>query len=169
MKVSRARAGERYTLPADVERARTVAGVQPFELDAAACAEAHHAPAWFVAPWAYVDGAAGVDGLRTAWYGSVWCNPPFDDLAAWVQRAWQEASSHCVRSIVMLVPANRTGTRWWQGMVEPYRERQDGGISLRTHFLPGRLRFGGPGAPTTPPRGTPPFACALLVWKRVPA
>jgi len=94
------------------------------------------------------DGAlqnAGTEELATdtrafaqSWAGErVWCNPPFSDLRPWVVKAWQESRGCPV--IVMLLPANRCEQRWWQELVEPFRDRP--GSPLRTTFLPGRPRF----------------------------
>lgn len=78
------------------------------------------------------------DGLAQSWAGErVWCNPPFSDLRPWVVKAWQESRGCPV--IVMLLPANRCEQRWWQELVEPFRDRP--GSPLRTTFLPGRPRF----------------------------
>lgn len=172
---------ERYTLPEDVEKFRRIAGVEPFTLDVAACLEAHHAPAWYCAPTRctredVAAGCIGANGLAFPWYGSVWCNPPFDALDEWVERAWHEAwasrvaSSRSRTTIVMLVPADRTEQGWWQKFVEPHRDRPPmrRAVSLRTHFLPTRTRFGSPGAPTTRSKGSPKFGCALLVWRMGP-
>jgi hypothetical protein len=60
--------------------------------------------------------------------------------------------------IVMLLPANRTEQGWWQRQVEPYR--LEGLITVE--FLPGRLRFLGPGHKR--PNGRPPFGCCLVIW-----
>jgi phage N-6-adenine-methyltransferase len=65
------------------------------------------------------------DGLAQSWAGeSVWCNPPYSDIRPWVAKAWAEHP--LTRSIVMLLPANRTEQGWWQDLVEPYRDR--GGV-----------------------------------------
>lgn len=101
------------------------------------------------------------DGLHQSWAGeSVWCNPPFSDIKPWVQKAWREHRT--ATGIVMLLPANRTEQRWWNVLVEPFRDR-DGG-SLRTEFLPGRIRFMKPGRTRTGPNERPPFGCVLLTW-----
>jgi hypothetical protein len=61
----------------------------------------------------------------------------------------------------MLVPANRTEQRWWQDLIEPYR---DCGQGLTTRFLAGRLRFLAPGQTHIGADERPPFGCVLLIW-----
>jgi phage N-6-adenine-methyltransferase len=103
------------------------------------------------------------DGLSQAWSGQVWCNPPYSNLYAWVQKAWREWTYNPdgPTGIVMLLPANRTEQRWWQELVEPWRED---GPSFRVRFLPGRMRFDRPGAVIGPKGDRPPFGCCLLIW-----
>jgi phage N-6-adenine-methyltransferase len=105
-------------------------------------------------------------GLMHSWAGErVWCNPPYSDIAPWVEKAWMECDS--AELIAMLLPANRTEQPWWQSLVEPYR---DNGNGLRVEFLAGRHRFTKPGTFIDMfgrPRGgneRPPFGCCLLVW-----
>ena len=109
------------------------------------------------------------DGLDQAWVGErVWCNPPYSDIAPWVEKA----NGECLLSrrprfggpevIVMLLPANRTEQKWWQEHVEPYRDRPDS--PLRVEFLPGRLRFIKHGHDRVEPNQRPPFGCCLLIW-----
>lgn len=99
------------------------------------------------------------DGLSRSWEGErVWCNPPYSDIAAWVEKAWREHAE----LIVMLLPANRTEQRWWQDHVEPYRDRP--GSCLTVRFLRGRLRFIQPGQREIRPNDRPPFGCCLLIW-----
>jgi hypothetical protein len=93
----------------------------------------------------------------------VWCNPPYSDCGAWVQKAWQEwRSEDRPDLIVMLLPANRVEQGWWQDHVEPFRDKP--GSPLRVEFLRGRMRFDRPG--WTPGRkgDRPPFGCCLLIW-----
>lgn len=109
------------------------------------------------------------DGLAQPWSGeSVWCNPPYSDIGAWVRKAWGEwlnpGDSEPPRGIVMLLPANRTEQRWWQEHVEPFRDRSD---EFQVRFLPGRMRFIRPGRTEIGPNERPPFGCCLLVWRRV--
>ena len=117
------------------------------------------------------------DGLLQPWHGSVWCNPPYSNLDAWLAKAWREWRREerrpngggwgymppPVDSIVMLLPANRPEQPWWQRHVEPHR---DNGGPLTVKFLPGRLRFIKPGATEVKPNERPPFGCCLLVWSR---
>lgn len=109
------------------------------------------------------------DGLRQRWRqpvepGRVWCNPPYSDCRAWVEKAWNEWWGGQCTLIVMLLPANRVEQGWWQDLVEPFRDRPDS--PLRVEFLRGRMRFDRPGW-TKPAKGDrPPFGCCLLIWER---
>lgn len=101
------------------------------------------------------------DGLAQSWEGErVWCNPPYSDIKSWVFKAWNE--NHRAELIVMLLPANRTEQRWWQEMVEPYRDREGG--SLWVEFLPGRMRFVKANQQRIGANERPPFGCCLLRW-----
>lgn len=119
------------------------------------------------------------DGLSRSWAGArVWCNPPYSNLGAWVQKAWAEWSERDtfyaraavdndaalpVEFIAMLLPANRTEQGWWQDHVEPYRDRP--GSPLRVEFLRGRMRFVRPDWTPGPKGDRPPFGCCLLTWR----
>jgi phage N-6-adenine-methyltransferase len=105
------------------------------------------------------------DGLVQSWARErVWCNPPFSDIGAWVRKAWTEQQRGPDRPevIVMLLPANRTEQRWWQDLVEPFRDSARGG--LHVEFLPGRMRFIRAGQTDVGPNERPPFGCCLLIW-----
>lgn len=124
-----------------------------FTLDAAASAENAKCAR-------YIDEAA--NGLERTWVGErVWCNPPYSEVRAWVEKAWVE-SSICPL-IVMLLPANRCEQAWWQDLIEPYRDRH--GSCLTVEFLPGRPRFMLPGQLSVAPHERPPFGCCILVWR----
>jgi len=103
------------------------------------------------------------DGLTQPWSGErVWCNPPFSSIEPWVRKAWTEwdhADGPSV--IVMLLPANRTEQRWWQELVEPFRDK---GHGFHVEFLPGRMRFIRAGSTDVGPNERPPFGCCLLIW-----
>ena len=111
------------------------------------------------------------DGLVQIWRGRVWCNPPYSDIRAWVQKAWCEwarreaatVTSPAPELIVMLLPANRVEQAWWQDGVEPFRDQPSS--PLRVEFLRGRMRFDRPGW-TKPTKGDrPPFGNCLLIWE----
>lgn len=150
---------------------RSAASVSRWDLDVAACAEAHLSDQFFT---------RADDGLSKPWWGRVWCNPPFSDITPWVEKAWVEirrpsefdeelGQSLTPSTIAMLLPASRTEQQWWQAFVEPFRDgRSTGplGQNLTIHFLPGRTRFGHPGNPEGVGVGSPPFGCVLLVWRR---
>lgn len=101
------------------------------------------------------------DGLVQSWAGErVWCNPPYSNLGAWLQKAWDELDG--TLGIVMLLPANRVEQKWWQEHVEPFRDLPDG--RLKVEFLPGRMRFVRPGVLIGPKGDRPPFGCCLLIF-----
>jgi phage N-6-adenine-methyltransferase len=106
------------------------------------------------------------NGLSKLWTRErVWCNPPYSDIGAWVQKAWVAMGDFC-ELVVMLLPANRTEQRWWQEHVEPYRDgNSKGPIRLGVEFLPGRMRFDIPGGYDDPRGNRPPFGCCLLIWE----
>lgn len=105
------------------------------------------------------------DGLTQPWTGRVWCNPPYSQIGAWVQKAWKEWTlTSNPDLIVMLLPANRPEQGWWQDHVEPFRDHP--GSPLRVEFLRGRQRFVMPGAEAIGPNERPPFGCCLLKWSK---
>lgn len=59
--------------------------------------------------------------------GWLWCNPPYDDIRPWVEKAAATSESH----IAMLIPAS-AGANWWRDYVHH-----------RAHvlFLNGRVPF----------------------------
>jgi phage N-6-adenine-methyltransferase len=76
----------------------------------------------------------------------VWCNPPYSQVARWVEKA-HKAAEH--GATVVLLVAARTSTVWWHEHVAPYAE---------IRFIKGRLRFSDATSPA-------PFGSALLVFR----
>ena len=109
----------------------------PFTLDAAATAENAVCEQFYTIE---------DDGLSQPWRGRVWCNPPYSQVARWVEKA-HEAAEH--GATVVLLVAARTSTIWWHEHVEPYAE---------IRFIKGRLRFSDATSPA-------PFGSALLVFR----
>lgn len=126
----------------------------PFDLDAAALDESALCSRYYTPE---------TNGLAEPWFGSVWCNPPYSNLPAWVAKAWLEAP-RC-RRIVMLLPANRTEQPWWQKNVEPYRDGRStrDGVRLTSRFLASRINFIAPGREKY--ASSAPFGCVLLIWQ----
>jgi hypothetical protein len=131
--------------------------VPGYDLDVAACAEAHCAPKWYG-----LD--TGKDGLLLPWFGHVWANIPFSRIDGWLAKAWHEWRRGRVKSISLLMPATRTEQPLWQEHVEPHRDRR--GSPLRVAFLRGRTRFSAPGLAGEEIDGSPPFTCVLVMWHR---
>jgi phage N-6-adenine-methyltransferase len=134
--------------------ARACAGVEFWHLDVAACAESHLAPRYY---------AKADNGLSRPWDDvNVWCNPPYSQIAAWVEKAWAEYNAGRFDVLAMLLPAVKTEQLWWQLFVEPFRDQGDRPV-LRTYFQRGRAAFIAPGSSESV-KGSP-FGCVLLVWR----
>ncbi len=87
------------------------------------------------------------DGLKQAWTGTCWCNPPYGrDIGRWVEKAF-ESATRGMATVVCLVPA-RTDTRWWHDFVSQASD---------VRFLKGRLKFGGH-------ENSAPFPSAVVVF-----
>lgn len=71
------------------------------------------------------------DGLKQAWRGVCWCNPPYGEkIGLWVHKAWQSAKDGAL--VVCLLPA-RTDTAWFHDYAMEAGE---------IRFIRGRLKFG---------------------------
>lgn len=107
---------KRYTTRETMALCMSLAGVDKWDLDAAADAESHWADTWY---------GVEQDGLVQPWLGDVWCNPPFDNIEAWVEKAWAEMmAQHRPKTIAMLLPANRTEQPWFQAQIERFRDNR---------------------------------------------
>jgi phage N-6-adenine-methyltransferase len=91
------------------------------------------------------------DGLHRPWLGGpVFMNPPYSQIAQWLDKAHQEAQGGL--TVVCLIPV-RTDQDWWHDKVL-------GRAELR--FLRGRLHFIGKDGTTI---GRPVFASALAIYR----
>ncbi len=86
-----------------------------------------------------------IDGLTQEWTGVVWCNPPYSNVGAWVEKAHRSAEQGA--TVAVLIPA-RTDTRWWHQWA----------VQAEIRFLQGRLKFSGA-------QTGAPFPSALLVFR----
>lgn len=125
--------------------AKILAEFGPFDLDPAADASNAKAPRFYT---------RADDGLTKAWFGRVWCNPPYGrNLGEWVRRGYE--STHLPHYgigadiVVMLLPA-RPDTAAWHDFIFPYAE---------VRFIRGRLKFGAA-------KSSAPFPSAVVVFDR---
>lgn len=116
--------------------------------------------------WGEIE-QAQCNGLTGSWAGErVWCNPPFSDIRAWVEKAWLSDAE----LVYVLLPGTRCEQKWWQDMVEPYRDgRGSMPMILTTHFLFGRQHFTINGGqpilnPKTGTRSSPKFGLVGLLF-----
>jgi len=91
---------------------------------------------------------AELDGLSQSWQSEVcWCNPPYSQIALWMQKAYEESLGGAV--VVCLIPA-RTDTSYWHD----YATRGE------IRFFRGRLKFSNSKNPA-------PFPSALVVFRNL--
>jgi hypothetical protein len=93
----------------------------PFDLDPCAAPEPR--------PWATAKHHVTLpdDGLRSEWFGRVWCNPPYGEEA----ERWLEKMAAHGRGTALVFA--RTETRMWRDFVWP--------AATAVRFLFGRLSF----------------------------
>lgn len=114
-----------------------------FDLDAASGCEPEP-----IAPTRYTKED---DGLARPWFGNVWLNPPYSDIAEWMEKAWKESLNPDVDSILVLVP-NRTSTQWFHD----HATKADYYVVLE-----GRLKY-------VHTDGSAPFPSAIFVYGDAP-
>lgn len=91
------------------------------------------------------------DGLANAWFGNVWCNPPYGkQISNWVKRALYE--SILGTTVVMLLPS-RTDTKWFHEYI--YNRK-----NVEVRFLKGRLKFGNA-------KNSAPFPSMVVVFRPI--
>jgi site-specific DNA-methyltransferase (adenine-specific) len=88
--------------PELVKKALAVKNRQEFDLDV--CCSDFNIPAIHY----YTDGDC--DGLKMRWKKLNWCNPPFDQCAKWIKKAYEEQQEG--NETVILIPV-RTETKDW--------------------------------------------------------
>jgi len=87
-----------------------------------------------------------MDGLKQAWSGVCWMNPPYGrTIKAWMKKAYE--ASLVGATVVCLVPA-RTDTAWWH----------DYAVNGEIRFLRGRLKFGDA-------TNSAPFPSAVVIFR----
>lgn len=110
----------------------------------------------FVDAEMYFDGTLAApllqcqDGLKQPWVDRTYCNPPFGDLKAWLQKALYEASPVTRYSIAVLCPV-RSNRPWWR-LARDYAHRTGAYVELNPFpfvgFEKGTMRLTGPKAGT---------------------
>ena len=86
------------------------------------------------------------NGLLRNWgTDSVFMNPPYSNIAAWIRKAYGSAQEGA--TVVCLIPA-RTDTRWWHEYC----------MKSEIRFLRGRLKFG-------EAENSAPFPSAVVIFR----
>lgn len=111
-----------------------------FTVDAAGCVGAPVSRA--IGRWYDVK----ADGLKQGYDRErVWCNPPYSDIAPWVERALISIVSGEAELWTLLLPS-WTDRAWWHDFIEPNRFGRTT-VHVEVRFIRGRVKFGYPGNP----------------------
>lgn len=87
------------------------------------------------------------DGLKSEWGECNFVNPPYSDLASWIEKGFVEWKKG--KTVVFLIPS-RTDTKAWHDFVMKADE---------IRFIRGRLSFDDNG-------GRAPFPSAIVIFKK---
>lgn len=117
--------------------------IKDFDIDLAASAENAVTKNYFDEEY---DSLKETVSWKTHNMGWNWLNPPYANIAPWVEKALEQAENEGVNTVV-LIPAS-VGANWWASYVDDYCYQV---------FLNGRLTFVGETKPY-------PKDCALLLY-----
>ena len=126
-----------WSTPADFF-AEQAAKYGPFDLDVCALPHSAKCARYFT---------MFEDGLWQRWSGVCWCNPPYNNVRAWITKAYNEVAVGNATKVVCLIPA-RPGSRVWHNIIFPHAV---------IRWLPGRIKFVGA-------ESSAPFDSALVVF-----
>lgn len=97
------------------------------------------------------------DGLTSAWFGTVFCNPPFSEKVDWIEKAVGEVNEENAECVVMVLPVD-TSTNWFHDHVTD--------ATVVCFLGPGRVDFDRRG--DAEGSGSPSFAVMLAVFGDIP-
>ena len=117
-----------------------------FDLDAAASDENHLVEHYFTLK---------DNSLFQPWQGVVWCNPPYNNAARFMEKAVNEVNAKRASIVWLLVPV-RSCTKWFHEIIMPN--------ATEIRLIKGRLKFGGPHQ-----IGAAPFPSMLVRFGGEPA
>lgn len=90
------------------------------------------------------------DGLSSPWIGNIFVNPPYSNVAAFLEKGQQELENNNSKIIVYLL-ASRTDTRWFHKYI--YNNPK-----AEIRFIKGRLKFGDS-------KNSAPFPSMLVIFR----
>ena len=139
---------DQWATPWDVIKKISRALDVVYDLDVCAKADTAKAPEYFTFEQ---------DALTREWFGNVWCNPPYSDIAPWITHGINEKENGRLESLTYLVPA-RTDRKWLAEAIE---------FGLRVIVLQPRISFlEPPGIGKKRPNSSPKDGSILLFWSR---
>ena len=89
-----------------------------------------------------------LNGLITPWRGNIFINPPYSNIAAFLNKGMVEIQSGNAKKLVYLLPV-RTDTKWFHKYI--YNKAE-------IRFIKGRLKFGDS-------KNSAPFPSMIVIFK----
>jgi phage N-6-adenine-methyltransferase len=86
------------------------------------------------------------NGLKIEWGSCNYVNPPYSEIAKWVEKGYQEWSKD--KTVVFLIPS-RTDTKWWHKYIMKATE---------IRFIKGRLKFSNS-------KNSAPFPSVIVIYR----
>jgi phage N-6-adenine-methyltransferase len=99
----------------------------------------------------------GINGLKVSWGGlRVFCNPPFSDKAAWINKAHEEVQNNNCPLVVMILPTNSMSASFWDDVIYP---------NYKFDVLRGRVQYIHP-ITKKPAAGNNSGTTVVYFWKK---
>ena len=89
-----------------------------------------------------------IDGLETDWVGNIYINPPYSNIAPFIEKGIKELEKGNAKNLVYLIPI-RSDTKYWHNLIMPF--------ASEIRFVKARLNFNEMKSPA-------PFPCVLVVF-----
>lgn len=89
-----------------------------------------------------------INGLETDWIGNIYINPPYSNIAPFIEKGIKEREKGNAKKLVYLIPI-RSDTKYWHDLIMPF--------ASEIRFVKGRLNFNEMKSPA-------PFPCVLVIF-----
>ncbi|WP_081609039.1 DNA N-6-adenine-methyltransferase [Paramagnetospirillum caucaseum] len=108
--VKKGRSQEFYTPVEILYHLYSANGYNKLDLDPCSPCHGEEAPTY---PWCKQHYTAKDNSLTKEWNGRIYCNPPYSNIGAFLEKGWAEVAKGNAETIIFLIPL-RTDQKWHQ-------------------------------------------------------